>query len=186
MSCIQEQGYKVEELLENASESRWRPQYLAHQDGWFFTEHQTRFMTTSTENNNIFLLKNSSHYCQVYLHDWDYFARNVNPSTIPSIELELNDDFAFKIVYLKVKKMELITNCDNSAGHKLSSCVRDYVTRVARTFCEPIYLLLLFQLIGCKMSWDRVSGPGVPICSNTEDFQSVFCGNYLFIQLKLC
>ena len=131
LSCIQDQGYKVEELLENSSVARWRPQYLSHKDGWFFTENQTRLMTTSSDNNNIFLLKSSSKYCQVYLHDWDYFARNVNPATIPSIELELNEDFAFKIVYLKVKKMELITNCDPSTTHKMSTCVRDYVTKVA-------------------------------------------------------
>ena len=130
LTCIQDQGYKVDELLENASETRWRPEYLSHKDGWFFTENQTRLMTTSTDNNNVFLLKNSSQYCQVYLHDWDYFVRNVNPATIPSIQLELNEDFAFKLVYLKVKKMELTTNCDPSPSHKMSGCVRDHVTRV--------------------------------------------------------
>ena len=130
LSCIQDQGYKVKELLENSSETRWRPQYLSRKDGWFFTENQTRLMTTSTDNNNVFLLKNSSKYCQVYLHDWDYFARNVNPSTIPSVVLELNEDFAFKTVYLKVKKMELITHCDPSITHKMSGCVEDYVIKV--------------------------------------------------------
>lgn len=87
-------------------------------------------MTTSTDNNNVFLLKNSSKYCQVYLHDWDYFARNVNPSTIPSVVLELNEDFAFKTVYLKVKKMELITQCNKKTTHKVSGCVEEYVTKV--------------------------------------------------------
>ena len=42
------------------------------------------------------------------LHDSEYFVRNVNPVTIPQLELELNAEFGFKIVYLGVKRVEMM------------------------------------------------------------------------------
>ena len=53
--------------------------------------------------------------------------------------LELNEDFAFKNVYIKVKKMELITHCDPSTTHKMSGCVENYVTKVVIVVQIPSY-----------------------------------------------
>ena len=50
-----------------------------------------------------FLMKNNSQYGTVYLHDHQYFVMNVNPLTVPMVQLELNDDFMFKTIYLQVK-----------------------------------------------------------------------------------
>ena len=91
--------------------------------------------------SEIFEMRQPDLYCQVILHDSEYFVRNVNPITVPQLELELNAEFGFKIVYLGVKRVEMmryrysdgVSYCDPSPTHSITNCVRSYVTKVEQS-----------------------------------------------------
>ena len=124
-------------MIKNTVSGEWRRDFTNNIDGWFFTRNGTSQMTTSFETPNNIVMKNSSVYCQIHLHDTDYSARNVNPVTIPQVTLELNEDFNFKIVYLKVKKVKMMNNCDPSPTHSVTNCLRKHAEKV---ICSKITL----------------------------------------------
>ena len=95
-------------MVLNASKTDWRKEYFNNFDGWFFTRNVSRPMTTDFGGSEIFEMRQAGLYCQVILHDSEYFVRNVNPVTVPQLELELNAEFGFKIVYLGVKRVEMM------------------------------------------------------------------------------
>ena len=138
LNCIEGLSLNIEDLVLNASKTDWRKEYFNNFDGWFFTRNVSRPMTTDFDGSEIFEMRQPGLYCQVILHDSEYFVRNVNPVTIPQLELELNAEFGFKIVYLGVKRVEMmryrysdgVSYCDPSPTHSITNCVRSYVTKV--------------------------------------------------------
>ena len=91
-------------------------------------------MTTSADINHLFVMTTSNQYSKVYLHDPEYFVRTLNPVTVPNLEIELNEDFLFKNIYLQVKHVRMMNNCSNSVSHSITSCVRNYVDKVILQF----------------------------------------------------
>jgi len=47
-------------------------------------------------------------------------------------------------------------NCSNSLTHSITTCVRDYVSRI----------------VGCKMEWDKITSKNIPLCTTHEQFRN--------------
>ena len=130
MSCIKNESFNVDNLVHNITVSHWTQDYSNNEDGWHFTRSEPLTMTTNFSEVHRFLMKSSSQYCSVYLHDDQHWLMNVNPLTVPAALLELNEDFLFKTIYLKVSKIKMMNNCEAAPSHNVTSCVKNYVDKV--------------------------------------------------------
>ena len=183
LNCIEGLSLNIEDLVLNASKTDWRKEYFNNFDGWFFTRNVSGPMTTDFGASDIFEMRQPGLYCQVILHDSEYFVRNVNPVAIPQLELELNADFGFKIVYLGVKRVEMmryrygdgVSYCDPSPNHSITNCVRSYVTKVEQAnYSQDTHFLKLTvtEVVGCRMNWDTtVDSQSVPVCFSKQQFK---------------
>ena len=93
------------------------------------------------------MTKMSSRYT-IMIHDKNEYV--INRNYIKRTEIENRS----KYLFIKIRKIEMVTNCENSESYSFRNCVEDYMA----------------QRAGCRPFWFEEKGE-YPLCNLNETYQ---------------
>ena len=91
----------------------------------------------------------------IYIHDPDFFVFSINPDTVPSVRLTMEDSLA-QYVYIKATNYDLMDrngqHCDHSSSYSFTGCLRSSISKK----------------VACRMKWDVWSSKKIPLCTTVK------------------
>jgi hypothetical protein len=169
--CIQEQTYKLQELIEDAwlenpkfptnkklsvkDRKYWTPDFTLTWVGMCYNLD----IKDSKENNLIHLFLNINLTFIVFIHDPKYFLNSNNPQTISMTTWIVPKQNTFERLSLVETEHEELNVPDDPCEEDTEYNFSSYVKRS------------LSSQIGCRRKWDMGTAANLTICNSLEKFR---------------
>ena len=156
ISCLHEIGEDVEDIFKINENIIYKDIPFERKfnfiDGWYFVKRINKSMNEAQKISNDLhvTVKNDSTKLQVLVHDDNEYASNLNYIKV----IEVN--CVSKSIFLEVKKITRIHNCEQSPNYSFGACVENYVAKT----------------VECRAEWSR-SSSNYPVCSLNKTLEYV-------------
>ena len=134
ITCLDTLGVRAESVFKNSS--AWINKFNLY-NGWFYVRTRNKTMmdvlTNKSENLHMIFKSSSSKY-QVHIHDSNEVATNWNYLDVVHVQNES------KSVFIKVRKVELVNDCQPSQTYSFRQCVENYFMKVSIPYSISIYI----------------------------------------------
>ena len=134
ITCLDTLGVRAESVFKNSS--AWINKFNLY-NGWYYVRIGNKTMkdvlTDKSENLHVIFESSSSKY-QVHIHDSNEVATNWNYLDVVHVQNES------KSVFIKVRKVELVNDCQPSQTYSFRQCVENYFMKVSIPYSISIYI----------------------------------------------
>ena len=138
MDCFEDIGDSTEKLLSLSPQSpefsEWTRSYHSIA-GWMYFRKGSMSMkevedTNSVIESNLFVtLGLNTTDVQILIHDKNQFLHYYNDLKFTL----LSGGGASKTIFLNIRKIRKVKNCESTPGYSFSGCIEDFITKVLKT-----------------------------------------------------
>ena len=102
--------------------------HLHAYDGWYYVSQENKTLKTVLENNFGIAMSQVGLQYKIWIFDKNEFYLNENYIK----NIDVNDQSMS--VYMKIRKVEMVTDCESSQSYSFNTCVEKFIIKVNMYF----------------------------------------------------